>query len=291
MIKEAVEAGTQMVWKEDRLGDLGIMIPKSPTKGRTDAHVAAEYYGALEGVQPLTNGKSGDVWDKLSNDRLNAALAGSRAGDVREKLTDNLLKFSPLWWFLEFMPIVERKQAADDTVAVEASVRLSSLINLALRLLWCLIMSLVPSFIASTSSEREPSPSRASNTNSMKVSKTNSSNSTTPAAIWEGDGSYDALFHVSVKERMQLDDEDHLSRTWSSCFTKKEPYKPKALTSRVHPYLRRVGRQFRVWDVVVQCDVVCAFVFCCRFRFYWGYVVYHRRVIDCASSPSLLQEN
>lgn len=50
----------------------------------------------------------------------------------------------------------------------------------------------------------------------------------------DNDGTREALFHVSVKERMELDDE-HWTRTWRSMFLKKQPYWPYARTSKIEP--------------------------------------------------------
>lgn len=113
MIKEAIEANTKLVWKEDQLLKIGIKLPRSSTAGRTHAQIAAEYYVTPNQKEPIN--------PTLPKDMLNAELAKTRAGDVKETLSDSLLEFNPLWWILEFMPIVERKQAAKDAWKLKPS--------------------------------------------------------------------------------------------------------------------------------------------------------------------------
>lgn len=98
MIKEAL-VNSSIMFKPKQLAHYGIVVPKEPPSAdmiadpRYEAHVAAMYYKGAYGNP-----------DKIPQ---------TRAEDVRTKLHDFLLTFSLLWWFLEFFPILERKQAGD----------------------------------------------------------------------------------------------------------------------------------------------------------------------------------
>jgi hypothetical protein len=131
MIKEAVESNTNLLWREDDLKTkYAITIPKSrpPKLELNDEQVAALYYGAVDvnlfdsnadpvSVRPRDRYESQEVQKKRSKQELAEAIARTRAGDVKEKLSDSLFKLPIwwilVWWILEFCLLVERKQGGD----------------------------------------------------------------------------------------------------------------------------------------------------------------------------------
>lgn len=132
----------------------------------------------------------------------------TRAGDVRAPLHDLLFSFSLLWWFLEFLPILERKQAADDSWLWRPQyVALDFFQALALISLLLSLNLFRPRTI--------PRPG--------------------PGQDGTQDPKFTALVHRSVLERMSLRDSEVMTRRGKSLYLKKEPYQPYALHDEITP--------------------------------------------------------
>lgn len=90
MIKEAIKADTGILFDERKLNLYGLALP-------------TQYGGSNVGGEP-----DGDACFYLDAQNRPDRIAESRASDVK---ASSHVDYSPFWWPLEFLPVLERKQA------------------------------------------------------------------------------------------------------------------------------------------------------------------------------------
>lgn len=192
MIKEAL-LHTSIIFKAKDLAYYGLVLPtdvsspKTTIKPRSDAEVAAGYY------------------DNTSNA---AGVPRSRAKDVQAPLHDTL-HATPMWWLLELLPILERKQARNGEWIW--NVRYVSVSSLFFSQAHLDVNLLRVNFFRSRTIPR-PAPSEGGM-----------------------DPEFTALIHKSVLERQSRGDHSVTNGRAKSLHPKKERYQPYALHDEITP--------------------------------------------------------